>query len=107
MLMSISRLSLETSPFQRYCVLDLEANFHSGGSEWKDPNLEALLQQRMPKTYSSYMDTMESMLETIKGLEVSLGTDKTHFQSHVSIKGEYVSQLFTVSNVMSSLRILS
>ncbi|PMD14530.1 hypothetical protein NA56DRAFT_693937 [Hyaloscypha hepaticicola] len=61
-----------------------------GGSEWKDPKLEALLQQRMPKTYSSYMDTMESMLETIKGLEESLGTDKTHFQSHVSIEGEHV-----------------
>ena len=75
-------------------MLDLKANFHSGGSEWKDPKLEALLQQRMPKAYSSYMDTMESMLETIKGLEESLGTDKTHFQSHVSIKGECVRQLY-------------
>jgi hypothetical protein len=45
----------------------------------------------MPKTYSSYMDTMESMLETIKGLEEALGIDKTHFQSHLSINGEYVS----------------
>ncbi len=85
---------MDTSPSRRYCVLDLEANFHSGGSEWKDPKLEALLQQRMPKTYSSYMDTMESMLETIKGLEESLGTGKTHFQSHVSIEGEYVRQLY-------------
>jgi len=39
------------------------------------------------------MDTMESMLETIQALEEALGTDKTHFQSHVSITGEYVSSL--------------
>jgi phage shock protein A len=68
----------------------VEANIHSGGSEWQDPKLEELLQQRMPKTYPSYMDTVKSMLETIHGLEESLGTDKTHFQSHVSITEEYV-----------------
>lgn len=61
-----------------------------GGSEWKDSKLEELLQQRMPKTYSSYMDTIESMLETIQSLEEALGTDKTHLQRHVSITGQYV-----------------
>jgi hypothetical protein len=54
-------------------------------------SLEEMLQQRMPKTYLSHMDTIESMLETIQSLEEALGTDKTHFQSHVSITGAYVS----------------
>lgn len=71
----------------------IEADVDTGGSEWKDPELEELLQQRMPKTYSSYLDTMESMLETIQGLNEALGTDKTHFQSRVSITQEYVSGL--------------
>jgi hypothetical protein len=62
-----------------------------GGPEWKDPKLEELLQQRMPKTYSSYLDTMESMLETIQALDDALGTGKMHFQGRVSITGEYVS----------------
>ncbi|KAE9376715.1 hypothetical protein N431DRAFT_453111 [Stipitochalara longipes BDJ] len=32
------------------------------------------------------------VLETIRGLEEALGTDKTHFQSHVSITGEYLGE---------------
>ena len=68
-----------------------DADFIAGGPEWTDPKLEELLQQRMPKTYSSYLETMESMKETIEGLDEALGTGKMHFQSRVSITGQYVS----------------
>jgi hypothetical protein len=60
-----------------------------GGPAWKDPELETMLKQRMPKTYSSYLDTVEMMLETVQGLDDTLGTSKSHFQTRVT--GEYVS----------------
>jgi hypothetical protein len=50
-----------------------------------------MLKLRVNETRSSYLETMESMLETIQALDDALGTGKMHFQGHVSITGEYVS----------------
>lgn len=50
----------------------------------QDPTLEAMLKERMPKTYSSYLDTMETMKETVQDLEEALGMSKIHFQARVS-----------------------
>ncbi|KAH6719115.1 hypothetical protein BKA61DRAFT_474089 [Leptodontidium sp. MPI-SDFR-AT-0119] len=44
-----------------------------GGPSWQDRTLEAMLKERMPKTYSSYLDTIETMKETIQDLEEALG----------------------------------
>lgn len=55
-----------------------------GGLSWQDPSLEAMLRDRLPKTYSSYLDTMEMMKETIQDLEEALGVSKIHFQARVS-----------------------
>jgi hypothetical protein len=60
------------------------------GKEWQDPALEEALKARMPKTYSSYVDTMEMIKETLERLEENLGMNKVHFQSRVT--GEYVSR---------------
>ena len=62
---------------------------HPGGPEWKDPNLEKLLQKRMPKTYSSYLDTIGMMMDVVQGLDDALGSSKMHFQSRVT--EDYVS----------------
>jgi len=43
-----------------------------------------MLEERMPKTYSSYLDTMEAMKETVQDLEETLGISKVHFQARVS-----------------------
>jgi hypothetical protein len=55
-----------------------------GGPEWKDPELEKLLKERMPKTYSSYLDTVGMMMEVVEGLDNALGMSKIHFQSRVA-----------------------
>jgi len=60
-----------------------------GGPAWKDQELEDMLKERMPKTYSSYLDTIEMMLETVQALDDALGMSKSHFQARVT--GEYVS----------------
>ncbi|TVY27490.1 hypothetical protein LHYA1_G003227 [Lachnellula hyalina] len=58
-----------------------------GGPAWKDQELEDTLRERMPKTYSSYSDTIEMMLETVRELDDALGMSKAHFQARVT--GEY------------------
>lgn len=55
-----------------------------GGPEWKDPALEILLKGRLPKTYSSYLDTMQEMKEVVNGLNDALGIGKVHFESRVT-----------------------
>ncbi|KAL2067321.1 hypothetical protein VTL71DRAFT_1745 [Oculimacula yallundae] len=67
-----------------------------GGPSWQDPALEAMLKERMPKTYASYLDTMETMKETIQDLEEALGMSKIHFQARVS-------ESFTSSGTLSIL----
>ena len=49
-----------------------------GGPEWKDPALEDMLKERMPKTYSAYLETIQEMREVVKGLNDALGTNKAH-----------------------------
>jgi hypothetical protein len=61
-----------------------------GGELWKDPSLEAILRQRMPKMYSSYLDTIEAMQETLEELEGALGMSRSHFQQRV-VREEFVS----------------
>ena len=55
-----------------------------GGPEWQDPALEEMLKERMPKTYSAYLETIQEMREVVKGLDDALGTNKMHFQSRVT-----------------------
>lgn len=62
-----------------------------GGQAWKEQELEDMLKERMPKTYSSYLDTVEEMLETVQALEDALGMNKVHFRARVTTAGEYVS----------------
>ncbi|TVY53885.1 hypothetical protein LCER1_G004426 [Lachnellula cervina] len=59
-----------------------------GGPAWKDQELEDTLRERMPKTYSSYSDTIEMMLETVEELDDALGMNKAYFQERVM--GEYM-----------------
>ncbi|KAL5313882.1 hypothetical protein ACEPPN_018305 [Leptodophora sp. 'Broadleaf-Isolate-01'] len=67
-----------------------------GGPSWQDRTLEAMLKERMPKTYSSYLDTIETMKETIQDLEEALGMSKIHFQARVS-------ETYTSSGTLSVL----
>lgn len=62
-----------------------------GGPAWKDPQLEETLKERMPKTYSSYLDTIEMMQETVDDIHEALGMSKVHFQTR--IMDQYVSGL--------------
>ncbi|RDL42220.1 uncharacterized protein BP5553_02199 [Venustampulla echinocandica] len=57
-----------------------------GGPEWKDPRLEVALTERMPKTYSSYLDTIEMMMEVVQELNDALCMNKAQFQSQVDIE---------------------
>jgi hypothetical protein len=41
----------------------IKIDFNSRRPKWKDPKLEELFQQRMPKTCFSYLDTMQWILE--------------------------------------------
>lgn len=68
-----------------------------GGPAWKDQELEDTLRERMPKTYSSYSDTIEMMLETVEELDDALGMNKAYFQERVM--GEYVS--FRIGHTLS------
>jgi hypothetical protein len=52
-----------------------------GGKDWNDPGLEEFLEKRMPKAYLSYLDTMESMMETVQRREEVLGMNKIHFRA--------------------------
>jgi hypothetical protein len=54
-----------------------------GGPEWKDPELEKMLKERMPKTYSSYLDTIGMMMEVVEGLDDALGIKKANFRHRV------------------------
>ncbi|KAH8587077.1 hypothetical protein B0O99DRAFT_557149 [Bisporella sp. PMI_857] len=55
-----------------------------GGPEWRDPTLEEMLRERMPKTYSAYLETIEEMKEVVEGLDNALGMNKMHFQNRVT-----------------------
>ncbi|KAG4435672.1 hypothetical protein IFR05_008838 [Cadophora sp. M221] len=74
-----------------------------GGSSWQDPTLEAMLKERMPKTYSSYLDTMETMKETIQDLEEALGMSKIHFQARVSATYTSSGTLSVLAHVTSNI----
>ncbi|KAH7330211.1 hypothetical protein BKA65DRAFT_480368 [Rhexocercosporidium sp. MPI-PUGE-AT-0058] len=74
-----------------------------GGLSWQDPTLEAMLMERMPKTYSSYLDTMETMKETIQDLEEALGMSKIHFQARVSETYTPSGTLSVIAHVTSNI----
>ncbi|PVH87289.1 hypothetical protein DL98DRAFT_582001 [Cadophora sp. DSE1049] len=74
-----------------------------GGPSWQDPMLEAMLKERMPKTYSSYLDTMETMKETIQDLEEALGMSKIHFQARVSESYTSPGTLSVLAHVTSNI----
>jgi hypothetical protein len=61
-----------------------------GGDKWNDPALEERLRERLPKTYSSYLDTIEMMKNVVQELDQALGMSKPHFRSKIS--GEVVSR---------------
>ncbi|KAF4625811.1 hypothetical protein G7Y89_g12350 [Cudoniella acicularis] len=54
------------------------------GPLWKDPDLEAILQKILPKSYAGFMGTIGEMVETVEKLHDALGMDKSHFQTHVA-----------------------
>ncbi|KAL0265342.1 hypothetical protein SLS55_001307 [Diplodia seriata] len=67
---------------QRAALLD-----KPGGPDWAKPALEERLKQRLSRAYTAYIGTMESMKDTISGIEALLKLDKTgKVQLHPSSK---------------------
>lgn len=55
-----------------------------GNAGWRDPNLEARLRDRLPKSYSLFLDIIGDINSLMKGLSVELGTDDALFQAGVN-----------------------
>ncbi|KAH8805201.1 hypothetical protein F5884DRAFT_442401 [Xylogone sp. PMI_703] len=58
------------------------------GSEWKNPELEKRLRQRLPKSYDLYLESINRIKDVMNGLKYELGINKAGFQSKVSEDGD-------------------
>jgi hypothetical protein len=47
-----------------------------GGPAWKNPEVDGILRNRMPKLYPSFSETIDIMLENVEGLIEALGLVK-------------------------------
>jgi hypothetical protein len=54
------------------------------GPEWKNPELEQRLRQRLPKSYELYLESIDGIKDVMDQLKRELGIDKAGFQSRVS-----------------------
>jgi hypothetical protein len=54
------------------------------GPEWKNPELEKRLRQRLPKSYDLYLESIDRIQDVMNELEHELGIHKVGFQSKVA-----------------------
>jgi hypothetical protein len=54
------------------------------GPEWKNPELETRLRQRLPKSYDLYLESIDRIKDVMNDLKRELRIDKAGFQSKVS-----------------------
>jgi hypothetical protein len=54
------------------------------GPEWKNPELEARLRQRLPKSYDLYLESIDRIKDVMTDLKRELRIGKAGFQSKVS-----------------------
>lgn len=57
-----------------------------GGMLWKNPRLEEALQERLPKSYDLYLETVQEINDVMNGLKRELGLDKVHFQKELEVE---------------------
>ena len=57
---------------------------HPDGPEWKNPKLETRLRQRLPRSYSLYVETIDHIKDVMDELKHELGIHKAGFQFRVS-----------------------
>jgi hypothetical protein len=53
------------------------------GLEWKNPELEARLRQRLPKSYDLYLESIDRIKDVMIELKRELRIDKAGFQSKI------------------------
>ena len=53
------------------------------GPEWKNPELEVRLKQRLPKSYNLYLESIDHINDVMNELKHELGIDKAGFQCRV------------------------
>jgi len=54
------------------------------GVEWKNPELEKRLRQRLPRSYNLYLESIDRIKDVMNDLKHELGIDKASFQTKVS-----------------------
>lgn len=54
------------------------------GPEWKNPELEKRLRQRLPRSYDLYLESIDRIKDVMVEIKRELGVDKVNFQSKVS-----------------------
>lgn len=57
-----------------------------GGMKWKDPALEDMLKNRLPKSYELFLDTINDIKSTVDGLKEELGVSREAFQEGLDPK---------------------
>jgi hypothetical protein len=59
-----------------------------GGPQWRNPDLEEKLKERLPKAYDLFFSTILQMNDTMQELEKEIGGKMSHFQKKVSAEEE-------------------
>jgi hypothetical protein len=59
-----------------------------GGPEWRNPDLEGKLKERLPKAYDLFFSTILQMNDTMQELENEIGGKRMNFQKKVSAEEE-------------------
>jgi hypothetical protein len=54
------------------------------GDRWEDPELEVRLQQRLPKSYKLFLDTIGDINDLIESLKKEFGLNSSSFQARVT-----------------------
>lgn len=54
------------------------------GPEWKNPDLERRLRERLPKSYELYVESIDRIKDLMNELKHELGIDKAGFHGKVS-----------------------
>ncbi|KAF2110630.1 hypothetical protein BDV96DRAFT_474211, partial [Lophiotrema nucula] len=75
------------------------------GQAWEDHELEARLQERLPKSYKLFLGIMGNINELMESLQKELGVQNTNFQARVDQNGKLIKadaslrDLLSMSNV--------
>lgn len=84
-----------------------------GGQEWKNPELEQRLKQRLPKSYELYLESMDRIKDVLEQLRHELGIDKIGFQKKVvendvrNFVIDFFLSMVKTNDVLTRLKILS